>query len=178
MSGMDQFSDIPPWVSAISAAFSALFAGLSLYQSKGSKKAKAEAEKQAQQAEESLKQMQQIAAEQQSQSQSQAKIAASLQGPPFELTSDSGNPVQYSYRLRNTTKEALEIKEIVNCKSFIERDSKWYEWNHIWNGDLPWKVYPDQSIRIFLPHGPSVSNLELKVEGKDDSIFITIPPTA
>lgn len=178
MSGMDQFSDIPPWVSAISAAVSALFAGLSLCQSKGSKKAKAEAEKQAQRAEKSLKQMQQIVSEQQSQSQSQAKIAASLQSPPFELTSDSGNPIQYSYKLRNTTKEILKIIEVVNRESFIKRDSDWCDWNHEWNGDLPWKVHPGQSIRVFLPHGSSDSNLELKVEGKDDSIFITIPSTA
>ncbi len=125
------------------------------------------AEERVRQAENSLEQMQQIVAEQQSQSQSQSKIAASLQSPPFELTSTGS----YHYLLRNTTTETLKILEVVNCDSFIKWDNEWYGLND----PFPWELHPDQSSEVYLPRSASVLNLELKVEGKDNSIFITIP---
>lgn len=125
------------------------------------------AEERVRQAEKSLEQMQQIVAEQQSQSQSQSKIAASLQSPPFELTSTGS----YHYLLRNTTTETLKILEVVNCDSFIKWDNEWYGLND----PFPWELHPDQSSEVYLPRSASVLNLELKVEGKDNSIFITIP---
>lgn len=133
----------------------------------GSKKAKSEAEEQARRADESLKQMQQIVAEQQSQSQSQAKIAASLQSPPFELTPATDSVKPSCYKLRNTTTETLKILDVVNCDSFNE----WRDWND----KFPWELHPDQSIQICLVRSASVLNLELEVEGKDAPIFITIP---
>ena len=95
------------------------------------------------------------------------KIAASLQSPPFELTSTGS----YHYLLRNTTTETLKILEVVNRGSFIEWDDEWYGLND----PFPWELHPDQSSEVYLPHSASVLNLELKVEGKDNSIFITIP---
>ena len=133
----------------------------------GSKKAKSEAEEQARRADESLKQMQQIVAEQQSQSQSQAKIAASLQGPPFELTHTGG----YNYLLRNTTTETLKILEVVNCSSFIKMYPEWRDRHE----KFPWELHPHQTMEVYLPRDGSVLNLELEVEGKDAPIFITIP---
>ena len=125
------------------------------------------AEERVEQVEKSLEQMKQIVTEQQSQSQSQSKIAASLQSPPFELTSTGS----YHYLLRNTTTETLKILEVVNRGSFIEWDDEWYGLND----PFPWELHPDQSSEVYLPHSASVLNLELKVEGKDNSIFITIP---
>ena len=189
MVSMDQFFQIFfTGLSAIGAIVSGFCAYKTWLHTIGSKEAKAKAdeahkaalamsaaaersakaaEEQANQAENSLEQMQQIVAEQQSQSQSQSKIAASLQSPPFELTSTGS----YHYLLRNTTTETLKILEVVNCDSFIKWDNEWYGLND----PFPWELHPDQSSEVYLPRSASVLNLELKVEGKDNSIFITIP---
>lgn len=201
MTGMDsQFiANLISGISAVAAITSAIFAGRQAISSKEAK-AKADeahkaaldmrdaaqrsakaaeeqanqaelarkaAEERVRQAEKSLEQMKQIVTEQQSQSQSQSKIAASLQSPPFELTSTGS----YHYLLRNTTTETLKILEVVNRGSFIEWDDEWYGLND----PFPWELHPDQSSEVYLPHSASVLNLELKVEGKDNSIFITIP---
>ena len=125
------------------------------------------AEERVRQAEKSLEQMQQIIAEQQSQSQSQSKIAASLQGPPFELTHTG----EYNYLLRNTTMETLKILEVVNCNSFIKMYPEWRDRHP----KFPWELHPHQTMEVYLPRDGSVLNLELEVEGKDAPIFITIP---
>lgn len=125
------------------------------------------AEERVRQAEKSLEQMQQLVAEQQSQSQSQSKIAASLQGPPFELTHTG----EYNYLLRNTTMETLKILEVVNCNSFIKMYPEWRDRHP----KFPWELHPHQTMEVYLPRDGSVLNLELEVEGKDAPIFITIP---
>ena len=181
-------NNIPAWVSAGAATLSFIFTVVSWCLSNKSKKAKEKAEaahqatletcaaaqrsakateEQVLQAQKLFEQMQQLVAEQQSQSQSQSKIAASLQSPPFELTSTGS----YHYLLRNTTTETLKILEVVNRGSFIKWDDEWYGLND----PFPWELHPDQSSEVYLPRSASVLNLELKVEGKDNSIFITIP---
>lgn len=161
MSGMDQFSDIPPWVSAISAAVSALFAGLSLCQSKGSKKAKAEAEKQAQQAEESLKQMQQIVAEQQSQSQSQSKIAASLQASEFKLTHVRGDA---TFSLRNVTMGPIEILDVVNSDQFMGLELE----------NIVKEFQSGEKVEVTLRYSNEDDNLRLRIDGRDNILCVPI----
>ena len=183
MTGMDLFSNIPPWISAIAAAFSALFAGISWYQSNVSKKAKAKAEElhkaaldmrdaaklsadaaqeKVNQAEKLLEQMQQIVTEQQSQSQSQSKIAASLWRPEFQLTHVQG----MWYKLQNMTEQSLNVLEVVNQVEFIRCD------------DIHQQFTPGESLDIFLCNGwgiPSPSNLILQVAGRDEPIYVQIP---
>lgn len=165
---MDLFSNIPPWISAVPAAFSALFAGISWYQSNGSKKAKAKAEERARQAEELLKQMQQLVAEQQSQSQSQSKIADSLRGPVLELIKEPGN---CNYTLRNNTESSIKILEALNHKSF------YYSVYSDELAEIPKEVYPGKPIDLPLPHTASVRSLDLriKVNGEEKILYVEIP---
>lgn len=176
---MDLFSNIPSWISAVPAAFSAFFAGISWYQSNGSKKAKAKAEERAQQAEELLEQMQQLVAEQQSQSQSQAEIAANLYRPILELTHtyDSSvrnrgkhNPyyrrgLDFAYRLRNVTKNSIEILELVNSNNFYEYDLE----------EIVRVLGSGESVDVYLRHRSTVTNLELRIRGHDDIVYVPIP---
>lgn len=164
---MDLFSNIPSWISAVPAAFSALFAGISWYQSNGSKKAKAKAEERARQAEKSLEQMQQIIAEQQSQSQSQSKIADSLRGPVLELIKRPGD---CNYTLRNNTESSIKILEVLNHKYF------YYSIYSEELAEIPKEVHPGKPINLPLPHN-EVTSLDLRIEvsGKEETIFVEIP---
>ena len=189
MSGMDQFSTIPTWISAIAAASSTIFAIISWRQSNGSKEAKAKAdeahkaaldmrdaaersakaaEEQANQAEESLKQMQQIVAEQQSQSQSQSKIADSLRGPVLELIKEPGN---CNYTLRNNTESSIKILEALNHKSF------YYDVYSDELAEIPKEVHPGKPIDLPLPHTASVRSLDLRIEinGEEKILSVEIP---
>lgn len=136
--GMD-FSTLFSGGSTFAAFVSVFFAGVSWYQSLGSKKAKKKAEeahkaalemrdaavraaeaaeKRAAQAEKSLKQVEQIVAEEQKQSESQAEIASHLWRPAFELTWDRGD----TYLLRNVTGESVEVLEVANLDKFVRCD--------------------------------------------------------
>lgn len=133
--GMD-FSTLFSGGSAFAAFVSVFFAGISWYQSLGSKKAKKKAEEahqaalemrdaavraaeaaeeRARQAEKSLKQMEQIVAEEQKQSESQAEIASHLWRPVFEVTWDRGD----TYLLSNVTGESVEVLEVANLDKFF-----------------------------------------------------------
>ena len=164
MAGMDsQFiANLIAGISALAAAFSALFAGISWYQSNGSKKAKAESEERARQAEESLKQMHQIIEEQQSQSQSQADIASNLWRPKFQLTHVRG----LQYKLQNITKQSLNVRKVVNQDEFFRCD------------DINQQFNPGESLDIHLGGvmgKPLPSNLILQVAGRDKPIYVQIP---
>ena len=164
MAGMDsQFiANLISGISALAAAFSALFAGLSWYQSNGSKKAKAESEERARQAEESLKQMHQIIEEQQSQSQSQADIASNLWRPKFQLTHVRG----LRYKLQNITKQSLNVLKVVNQDEFFRCDDIHHQFN------------PGESLDIRLGDvmgKPLPSNLVLQVADQDEPIYVQIP---
>ena len=118
------------------------------------------AEKRANQAEKLLEQMQQIVAEQQSQSQSQSEIAANLYRPIFELTHDGG----IWFKLRNTTKNSIKIIEVANANEFTMCDFE----------ELPRVLKPNEEITIFLECVAAVTNLELRIDGQDDTVFIPI----
>lgn len=179
--GMD-FSTLFSGGSAFAAFASAVFAGVSWYQSYGSKKAKKKAEeahqaalamrdaavhsakaaeKRALQAEKSLKQVEQIVAEQQKQSESQAKIESHLWKPAFELTPYSGN----TYLLSNTTGESVEVLEVANLDKFVRCDQ------------VQQVFRPGESLRIFMLGAsgkPLPSNLELRIRGVDEVVPVPI----
>ena len=158
---MDLFSNIPPWISAVSAAVSALFAGISWYQSNGSKKAKAKAEERVRQAEKSLELMQQIVAEQQSQSQSQSKMAASLEASEFELTHVAGKA---TFSLRNVTMGPIKVLDVVNSDQFIELDLK----------KIVKEFQPGEMVRVDLYNYRSDANLRLRIDGQDNVLCVPI----
>lgn len=168
---MDLFSNIPPWISAVPAAFSAFFAGISWYQSNGSKKAKAKAEERARQSEELLEQMQQLVAEQQSQSQSQSEIAASLHRPILEFTHviNGQRPNDYSYYLRNNTGTPVIVLEVTNLNNFTHPDLSIPK--------LPIEVHPGNPVKFNIPHTRANKSLKLQinVNGKEETIFVEIP---
>lgn len=174
-------NNIPAWVSAGAAALSFIFTVVSWYLSNKSKKAKEKAEaahqatletcaaaqrsaqaaeERVQQVEKLLEQMQQIVVEQQSQSQSQSEIAANLYRPIFELTHDGG----IWFKLRNTTKNSIEIIEVANANKFTICDFE----------ELPRVLKPNEEITIFLECVAAVTNLELRIDGQDDSVFIPL----
>ncbi|WP_298595041.1 hypothetical protein [uncultured Rothia sp.] len=176
------FSTLFSGGSAFAAFVSVFFAGVSWYQSLGSKKAKKKAEeahqaalemrdaavrsaeaaeKRAAQAEKSLKQVEQIVAEQQKQSESQAEIASRLWKPAFELTLDSGN----TYLLSNVTGESVEILEVANLDKFVRCDQ------------IQQVLRPGESLHILMAgaHGkPLPANLELRIRGLDEVIPVPI----
>ena len=158
---MNLFSNIPPWISAVSAAVSALFAGISWYQSNGSKKAKAKAEERVRQAEKSLELMQQIVAEQQSQSQSQSKMAASLEASEFELTHVAGKA---TFSLRNVTMGPIKVLDVVNSDQFIELDLK----------KIVKEFQPGEMVRVDLYNYRSDANLRLRIDGQDNVLCVPI----
>ena len=179
--GMD-FSTLFSGGSAIAAIVSVFFAGISWYQSLGSKKAKEKAEEahqaalemrdaavrsaeaaeeRARQAEKSLKQMEQIVAEEQKQSESQAEIASRLWKPVFELTLDRGN----TYLLSNVTGESVEVLEVANLDDFVRCEQ------------VQQVFRPGESLRIFMlgAYGkPLPSNLELRIRGVDEVVPVPI----
>lgn len=179
--GMD-FSTLFSGGSMFAAFVSVFFAGVSWYQSFGSKKAKKKAEEahqaalamrdaavrsakaaeeRARQAEKSLKQMEQIVAEHQKQSESQAEIASHLWKPAFELTLDSGN----TYLLSNTTGESVEVLEVANLDKFVRCDQ------------VQQVFRPGESLRIFMLGAsgkPLPSNLELRISGVDEVVPVPI----
>lgn len=180
MTGMDtQFITILISVGSMLAAIaSAFFAGR---QAIGSKEARAKAdeahkaalamsvaaersakaaEERANQAEKLLEQMQQLIAEQQSQSQSQSEIAANLYRPIFELTHDGG----IWFKLRNTTKNSIKIIEVANANKFTMCDFE----------ELPRVLKPNEEISILLECVAAVTNLELRIDGQEDSVFIPL----
>ena len=180
MAGMDtQFITILISVGSMLAAIaSAFFAGR---QAIGSKEARAKAdeahkaalamsvaaersakaaEERANQAEKLLEQMQQLIAEQHSQSQSQSEIAANLYRPIFELTHDGG----IWFKLRNTTKNSIKIIEVANANKFTMCDFE----------ELPRVLKPNEEISILLECVAAVTNLELRIDGQEDSVFIPL----
>lgn len=179
--GMD-FSTLFSGGSAFAAFVSVFFAGISWYQSLGSKKAKKKAEEahqaalemrdaavrsaeaaeeRARQAEKSLKQMEQIVAEQQKQSDSQAEIESHLWRPTFDLTWNSGD----TYLLRNVTGEPVEVLEVANLDKFVRCDQ------------VQQVFRPGESLRIFMLGAsgkPLPSNLELRIRGVDEVVPVPI----
>ena len=179
--GMD-FSTLFSGGSAFAAFVSVFFAGISWYQSLGSKKAKKKAEEahqaalamrdaavrsaeaaeeRARQAEKSLKQMEQIVAEQQKQSESQAEIASHLWKPAFELTWNSGD----TYLLSNVTGESVEVLEVANLDDFVRCDQ------------VQQVFRPGESLRILMKGAygkPLPSNLELRISGVDEVVPVPI----
>jgi hypothetical protein len=153
-------NNIPAWVSAGAAALSLIFTVVSWFLSNKSKEAKAKAEERADQAEKLLEQMQQLIAEQQSQSQSQSEIAANLYRPIFELTHDGG----IWFKLRNTTKNSIKIIEVANANKFTMCDFE----------ELPRVLKPNEEISILLECVAAVTNLELRIDGQEDSVFIPL----
>lgn len=129
-------------------------------QANQAKLARKAAEERVRQAEKSLEQMQQIVAEQQSQSQSQSEIAANLYRPIFELTHDGGT----WFKLRNTTKNSIKIIEVANANKFTICDFE----------ELPRVLKPNEEISIILDCKGGVTNLELRIDGQDDSVFIPL----
>lgn len=179
--GMD-FSTLFSGGSMFAAFVSVFFAGVSWYQSLGSKKAKKKAEEahkaalemrdaavraaeaaeeRARQAEKSLKQMEQIVAEEQKQSESQAEIASHLWKPAFELTWDRGD----TYLLSNVTGEPVEVLEVANLDKFVRCDQ------------VQQVFRPGESLRIFMLGAsgkPLPSNLELRIRGVDEVVPVPI----
>lgn len=179
--GMD-FSTLFSGGSMFAAFVSVFFAGVSWYQSFGSKKAKKKAEEahqaalamrdaavrsaeaaeeRARQAEKSLKQVEQIVAEEQKQSESQAKIESHLWRPTFELTLDRGD----TYLLRNVTGESVEVLEVANLDKFVRCDQ------------IQQVFRPGESLRIFMLGAsgkPLPSNLELRIRGVDEVVPVPI----
>lgn len=151
---MDLFSNIPSWISVVPAAFSALFAGISWYQSNGSKKAKAKAEERARQAEELLEQM--------------SDIASSLREPVLELIKEPG---KCNYTLRNNTESSIKILEALNHKSF------YYDVYSDELAEIPKEVHPGKPIDLPLPHTASVRSLDLRIEinGEEKILYVEIP---
>lgn len=176
------FSTLFSGGSAFAAFVSVFFAGISWYQSLGSKKAKKKAEEahqaalamrdaavraaeaaeeRARQAEKSLKQMEQIVAEQQKQSESQAEIASHLWRPVFELTWDSGD----TYLLCNVTGEPVEVLEVANLDKFFRCEQ------------VQQVFRPGESLHILMKgaHGkPLPANLELRIRGVDEVVPVPI----
>ena len=179
--GMD-FSTLFSGGSLLAAFVSVFFAGVSWYQSFGSKKAKKKAEEahqaalamrdaavrsaeaaeeRARQAEKSLKQMEQIVAEEQKQSKSQAEIASHTWRPTFELTPYSGD----TYLLSNVTNESVEVLEVANLDDFVRCDQ------------VQQVFRPGESLRIFMLGAsgkPLPSNLELRIRGVDEVVPVPI----
>lgn len=169
------FSTLFSGGSAFAAFISVFFAGVSWYQSLGSKKAKKKAEeahqaalemrdaavRAADAAEERARQMEQIVAEQQKQSESQDKIASHLWRPAFELTWDRGD----TYLLRNVTGESVEVLEVANLDKFVRCDQ------------VQQVFRPGESLRIFMfgaSGKPLPSNLELRIRGVDEVVPVPI----
>lgn len=169
------FSTLFSGGSLLAAFVSAFFAGVSWYQSLGSKKAKEKAEdahqaalemrdaavRAAKAAEEHARHAAQIVAEQQKQSKSQAKIESHLWRSAFELTPDRGN----TYLLRNVTGESVEVLEVANLDKFVRCDQ------------VQQVFRPGESLRIFMfgaSGKPLPSNLELRISGVDEVIPVPI----
>lgn len=163
---MDLFS--PPSISAISAVCSALFAGISLWQSHGSKKAKAKAEeshkaaldmrdaaersaeaakKQTQQAEELLAQM--------------SDIASSLRRHEFELTHKLGKA---TFSLRNVTMGPIKVLDVVNADEFVELDLE----------KIVKEFQPNEMVQVDLYHHGGDANLRLRIDGREDILCVPI----
>lgn len=174
MSGMDQFSDISPWISAASAAFSALFAGLAWYQSNGSKKAKAKAEEEANQAERSTK----AAEKQANQAERSAKaaeeqvhhaeelleqmsdISSNLWHPEFELT----HVVRTTFSLRNVTMGPIKVLDVVNSEQFIELDLE----------KIVKEFQSGEMVQVTLNYYGGDDNLRLRIDGRDNILCVPI----
>lgn len=169
------FSTLFSGGSMFAAFVSVFFAGVSWYQSYGSKKAKKKAEeahqaalvmrdaavRAAEAAEERARQMEQIVAEQQKQSESQGKIESHLWRPTFELTPDRGD----TYLLRNVTNESVEVLEVANLDKFVRCDQ------------VQQVFRPGESLRIFMfgaSGKPLPSNLELRIRGVDEVVPVPI----
>lgn len=169
------FSTLFSGGSLLAAFVSVFFAGVSWYQSLGSKKAKKKAEeahraalemrdaavRAAEAAEEHARQVAQIVAEEQKQSESQGKIASHLWRPVFELTPDRGD----TYLLRNVTNESVEVLEVANLDEFVRC------------GQVQQVFRPGESLRIFMfgaSGKPLPSNLELRIRGVDEVVPVPI----
>ena len=169
------FSTLFSGGSAFAAFVSVFFAGVSWYQSLGSKKAKKKAEeahqvalemrdaavRAAEAAEERARQIAQIVAEEQKQSKSQGKIESHLWRPAFELTWESGE----TYLLRNVTGESIEVLEVANLHEFFRCDQ------------IQRVFRPGESLRVFMlgvSGMPLPPNLELRISGVDEVVTVPI----
>lgn len=172
--GMD-FSTLFSGGSAFAAFVSVFFAGVSWYQSLGSKKAKKKAEeahqaalemrdaavRAAEAAEEHARHMAQIVAAEQKQSESQGKIESHLWRPAFELTWESGE----TYLLRNVTGESIEVLEVANLAEFFRCNQ------------IQQVFRPGESLRVFMlgvSGMPLPPNLELRISGVDEVVTVPI----
>lgn len=169
------FSTLFSGGSLLVAIVSVFFAGVSWYQSIGSKKAKANAEgarkaaldtrdaavRTAKADEARARQMEQIVAEEQKQSESQDKIASHLWRPPFELTRDRGD----AYLLRNVSSESVKVLEVANHDKFVYCDP------------IKQVFHPGESLRVLMAGAaeiPLPSNLELRISGRDEVVPVPI----
>ena len=168
MTGMDsQF--IANLISGISAAAAIASAIIARKQAAGSKEARADAEearrvaqgirdaveksaeaaeKRALQAEKSLKEME--------------KIAASLQGPEFELT----NVISSLFELRNVAMDPVKILEVVNLSQFENQENlKEIIEKEFGSGEM---------VQVYLNYYGADSNLRLRIEGRDNILCVPI----
>ena len=174
--GMD-FSTLFSGGSLLAAIISVFFAGVSWYQSLGSKKAKKKAEeahqaalemrdaavRAAKAAEERARQMEQLAAESQKQSKSQADIASHTWRPTFELTWTRGD----TFLLRNVTGESVEVVEVANLDDFVRCPQ-------IQQVFSPGEALRVLMLGVFRKPLPSNLKLRIRVDGVDEVISVPI----
>ena len=174
--GMD-FSTLFSGGSLLAAIISVFFAGVSWYQSLGSKKAKKKAEeahqaalemrdaavRAAKAAEERARQMEQLAAESQKQSKSQADIASHTWRPTFELTWTRGD----TFLLRNVTGESVEVVEVANLDDFVRCPQ-------IQQVFSPGEALRVLMLGVFRKPLPSNLKLRIRIDGVDEVISVPI----
>lgn len=171
------FSTLFSGGSLLAAIISVFFAGVSWYQSLGSKKAKKKAEeahqaalemrdaavRAAKAAEERARQMEQLAAESQKQSKSQADIASHTWRPTFELTWTRGD----TFLLRNVTGESVEVVEVANLDDFVRCPQ-------IQQVFSPGEALRVLMLGVFRKPLPSNLKLRIRIDGVDEVISVPI----